>query len=166
MRKDGQIFKDVFVYSSDLVPHPDLINAINEMKPFLAQCFGVITIKDFQAFKSLKAKEKQAVKDLAKIIDTLTVTRMEAIEVSGCSLSGDDDKIAIVMTGKMTQANQSKVAINSPRIATHQNTFGFEEDLKRIIEIVNDEAREYIFNNKKAQLELDLEEETPEMKVA
>ena len=158
-RADGQLLTDTYSFTSDSAPHPDLIDAVKELKPHLAQCYGVVSYKDFELIKSLTDKEKKSLKDLKKVITAMANKGMEVINMTGCSIHGDDDSRAVIINGTRTQANNSKTAINSPRIALKNNTFGFEESVKKIIEKINDEARDYMFNNKRAQLEIPLEEE-------
>jgi hypothetical protein len=71
-------------------------------------------------------------------------------KVSG-SIKGEKDKRAVIITGTFEQEDGTKTALNSPLIKFDKKTFNFEDDVKVIIDDLEDEVREYIKGTKRAQ---------------
>lgn len=129
--------------------HPDLMNCFKEMRVLMAQLFGVYSFTTLMNTPDFKANAKQ--KDLA---EAFADEASKKIEVRGISISGEDDNVGVVITGLYEFSNGMKSAINSPRIRLAGSSFGFEDELQAIVERVKDEVFAFLFEGKKAQLEL------------
>jgi hypothetical protein len=79
------------------------------------------------------------------------------VKVIGISFSGSDDTAGAVITGTFKTSGGQKVALNTPRLRYNVTTYGYEEQLEAIHERLEQEVKEYLFEEKKAQLEIGLE---------
>ncbi len=104
--------------------HPDLLDALNALRPIVSDVFG---FNDEQA---------------------------EKIDVRGVSWSGEGAREGVVVTCTFETVNGQKVALNTPRIVLSACSYGFEEEFVSLLNVVIDEAYEYLFNGKQAQLSL------------
>ena len=74
----------------------------------------------------------------------------ERISTVGISLSGT----GVVLTGLYRVANDQCVAVNTPRIRTDSDSFGFEDELRDLVQTIEDEVFAYLYEGKQAQLQL------------
>ena len=98
--------------------------------------------------------EFKATKKQTDIAAAFAKECLDNIEVRGVSLSGQDDNVGVVLTGLFTISNNQKTAINTPRMKYNVEMFGFEEELENIVCDIENEVYEFLFEGKKAQLEL------------
>lgn len=129
--------------------HPDLQNLFDDLAPIMGRVFNItsfLSMVETPEFKATKT-QKQTAEEFADEC-------LKNIEVRGVSLSGKRDNIGVVLTGLFTTANGQKTAINSPRMKYNTESFGFEEELERIVNEIEDEVYAFLFKGKKAQLEL------------
>ena len=129
--------------------HPDLQNLFDDLAPIMGRVFNItsfLSMVETPEFKATKT-QKQTAEEFADEC-------LKNIEVRGVSLSGKGDNIGVVLTGLFTTANGQKTAINSPRMRYNTESFGFEEELERIVNEIEDEVYAFLFKGKKAQLEL------------
>lgn len=129
--------------------HPDLRNLFDNLRPIMGRIFNITSFKSMIATPDFKATKKQQ-----GIAEIFAQECLKNIEVRGVSLSGQDDNVGVVLTGLFTVSNNQKTAINSPRLKYNTETFGFEEELENIVCDIEEEVYEFLFEGKKAQLEL------------
>ena len=129
-----------------VAPHPDLLNKMDEFKPYLAKAFCINLGFDL-AKKHLKGKELKEIKQLE-------VDVMNNIEVTGVSISGSEQLKGAVISGKIKSWNGGKCAINTQRVNFESDKLGFEETIRDLVSDVETEIFEYLFKNKRAQLDL------------
>lgn len=129
--------------------HPDLRELFNDLRPIMGRIFNITSYKSMMATPDFKATKKQL-----EIADLFADECLKNIEVRGVSLSGQDDNVGVVLTGLFTVSNNQKTAINSPRLKFNTETFGFEEELETIVNSIGNEVYGFLFEGKKAQLEL------------
>ena len=79
---------------------------------------------------------------------------LDNVEVRGVSLSGQHDNVGVVLIGLFTISNNQKTAINTPRMKYNVETFGFEVELENIVSNIENEVYEFLFEGKKAQMDL------------
>jgi hypothetical protein len=155
---------------SPVDPSPDLTDQLDELKTIVARCYGINGIDYLRTSPNLDGVETEAFQEVASLIDKMVLENMKKITVTGVSITGEKregaDNRAIVITAKMHQANGGQIAMNSPRIKLNQERFGFEDQLTTIIEKLEEEVKQYLFEGKKAQLDLFDEQEAPAMSVA
>lgn len=129
--------------------HPDLCHLFNDLRPIMGRVFNITSFKTMIATPEFKATKKQT--DIAA---AFAEECLDNIEVRGVSLSGQDDNVGVVLTGLFTISNNQKTAINTPRMKYNVETFGFEEELENIVCDIENEVYAFLFEGKKAQLEL------------
>ena len=132
--------------------HPDLDILIKELAPKLRSVHNYDSLRRF-------AKENEAFELMAEEFLSHISTLIQA---TGISISGSEEKKAVVITGLNTVSNGQKVSINSNRISLEGSKQGIEEDLERITAEIEEEVFLYLFENKSAELEIPYEEETEE----
>lgn len=129
--------------------HPDLRELFNDLRPIMGRIFNITSYKSMMATPDFKATKKQL-----EIADLFASECLKNIEVRGVSLSGQDDNVGVVLTGLFAVSNNQKTAINSPRLKFNTEMFGFEEELETIVNSIENEVYGFLFEGKKAQLEL------------
>ncbi len=138
-----------FVVESGKDVHPDLVAAFNELKPIVCRMFGftnflsLVEGSEFDASLVQKEKARAFAEALKK-----------NITMRGVSLSGSGETYGVVLTALLEVQNGQQTVVNTPRIRFATESFGFEEECERIVEVIKDEVYKYIFEGKKAQLEL------------
>lgn len=129
--------------------HPDLEQLFKDLRPIVGRIFHITSLLTLIETPDFKGNAKQ--RDYAReFADDL----MQNIEVRGISLSGDKDNVGVIITAVLTVLKGQKTAINSPRIKFSNVTYGFEEELEKIIGNIEKEVYLFLFKGKKAQLEL------------
>jgi hypothetical protein len=156
VKMDDQINIDKITRESSITPHPDLLNCFKELKTFLADCWGFNAIDIISSSNKLSDMQKTSFTHLKNIFIKLKEEMLESIDVSGISISGEDEKKGLVITGKKKASNGKIMAMNSPLIILSQTSFGFEPAIEEIYDKINSEVYEFLFNGKEAQLKLDL----------
>lgn len=129
--------------------HPDLRKLFNDLAPIMGRTFNVTSF-----LSMIDTPEFNATDEQKEIAANLADECLKNIEVRGVSLSGKGDNVGVVLTGLFTTANGQKTAINSPRMKYNTESFGFEEELERIVNEIEYEVYAFLFKGKKAQLEL------------
>lgn len=129
--------------------HPDLRGLFEDLRPIVARVFNITSFLTFLDSDEMKLPESK--KMLARAFaDEL----IEKIDVRGVSLSGTDDNIGVVITAVFETPNGLKTCINTPRIKMATISFGFEEELEKIVDAIKKEVYQFLFNGKQAQLSL------------
>ena len=129
--------------------HPDLKKCFDMLKPIMGRIYHHNFFKTLLETPDFKATPLQ--KTLA---DNAFQEVMQKINVTGLSFSGSDENLGCVITGTFTADSNQKMAINSHRIKFTDTRYGFEEELQAICSDLEHEVYEFLFNNKRAQLEL------------
>lgn len=146
---DGSFNKINRTEKNPITAHPDLENAIRGLKDFLLISCGYMigrTVVNSADFKATKAQKEAIEKQIAIFTDKTNVT--------GISISGEDKTEGVIIMGKIKAENGSNIAINSPRMRFGVTTYGFEEELQKECDLITDEVYEYLYNSKKAQLDI------------
>lgn len=140
---------------ADYHPHPDLIEYRNKLREFLMKAYSMDKGHEM-AIKYLKGEQK-------KIAEESLIELYDILEVTGVSISGDDQLKGVVISGKIKSFNGAKCAMNTPRIVYSSEKLGYEQDVESIVELITREVYKYIFEGKKAQQDLFDEAKEPEM---
>lgn len=145
-----EIYSNKYHIMSSKDVHPDLRKLFSKLNPIVARVFNmdsfvteVINSADFNA------TEEQ--KDLAKYYAETCVDR---ISVRGISISGKDENQGATIAGVYETDELIKTSICTPKINYATEVFGFESELENIVFDIEDEVYQYLFEGKKAQLEL------------
>lgn len=145
----AEVYRENYHLTSGKEIHPDLQKLFDKLKPIMARVYHLSFFRSLMETPEFKATKKQ--KELAEeafkeVIDKLRVT--------GVSLSGKDDNVGVVLTGTFTADSNQKMVINSHRMKFNSERYGFEEEMEEIVGEIESEVYEFLFNNKKAQLEI------------
>ena len=144
-----EVYHNKYNSESPKQEHPDLKNCFNKLKPIIARIYHLTffkTLMDTQEFKASRVQIEVADKAFEEV--------MEKVDVTGISLSGEDENVGIVITGTFTADTNQKMAINSHRIRLEGDHYGFEEELGEIVSEIEEEVYAYLFEDKQAQLQL------------
>lgn len=129
--------------------HPDLRGLFEDLRPIVARVFNITSFLTFLDSDEMKLSESKKMMARA-FADEL----IEKIDVRGVSWSGTDDNTGVVITAVFETPNGLKTCINTPRIKMATISFGFEEELEKIVEAIKTEVYQFLFNGKQAQLSL------------
>lgn len=123
--------------------HPDLLQKFNALRPIFGRVFGVSA---FLAF--LREKKYEEMQDAERFADGL----LDCYEVRSVAWAGTGN--AVVLGAVFKTDTNFKTAVNTPRIKTDLETWGFEEELCDILDSIENEVYEYLFCGKQAQMSL------------
>lgn len=146
---DEQVYSKKFMVESSVDVHPDLKKQFKDLRPIVARTYNfamITTLLESKEFKGTKAQVEAG----RKLYEQL----LERITINGISLSGNDDNVGVVVSASYKVKNDQVTAINTPRIKFNTESFGFETELEEILEVIEEEVYLYLFERKKAQLEL------------
>ena len=124
-----------------IIPHPDLFNLIDELRMHLASDYGY-TLAELM----IKEEGFNATPEQKKFAEDFTAQMIQSITVTGIKIAGKERQ-KVIITGTYNGR-----AINSKTLHYENQEYG--EDLERICDGLEDELFEYIFNDKKSQLEI------------
>jgi len=142
----GSTHKD----KSTKFPHPDLTELLKQFKPMVARVFNFSFFRELVQHEDFNAKEEQS-----RIAERFYQEIIGKIEINGIALSGDGANCGcIVMASFLTEVNKNKAALNVPRIKFNSTTFGFEEEMQDLADMVKEETFKFLFENKVADPEL------------
>lgn len=129
--------------------HPDLRGLFEDLRPIVARVFNITSFLTFLDSDEMKLPESK--KMLARAFADELIAK---IDVRGVSWSGTDDNVGVVITAVFETPNGLKTCINTPRIKMATISFGFEEELEKIVDAIKTEVYQFLFNGKQAQLSL------------
>ena len=129
--------------------HPDLRGLFEDLRPIVARVFNITSFLTFLDSDEMKLPESK--KMLARAFADELIAK---IDVRGVSWSGTDDNVGVIITAVFETPNGLKTCINTPRIKMATISFGFEEELEKIVDAIKTEVYQFLFNGKQAQLSL------------
>jgi hypothetical protein len=153
VKTDGSFHEIDRDEKTPIVPHPELVDPIRNLKEkLLISCnyLGIKTIIDSEEFKASKEQKAAAQKHFDIIKDKTTVT--------GIHVSGKDKNRGVIISGVIKAENASNIAINSPRLRFESEVYGFEQELHMECDLIEDETYEYLFNGKKQQMDINFDD--------
>jgi hypothetical protein len=127
------------------IPHPDLLTAMKGARIFIAMTHHMCAIAN------LLEQEGTKMKSAANSANEMQQEILENIRVDKIAMSGREESRAVVISGYVHYKDTGS-AINSPRIQLKGDMLGNEAALEETIEEITEEAFQYIFKNKAAQL--------------
>lgn len=138
-----EVYNDKETVESSKIPSPDLTTLLASLKPSVAQVYGYQDIRDVASGAKVEKDVNAEYNEILRKID-----------VTGISLSGTKDNAGLIITATLKARSNQKMSINTHRLRYVDNNYGFETDLEAIVNTVSDECYAYLFEGKKAQLEL------------
>lgn len=157
--KGGESYVNNYHVTNAMEIHPDLKQLFKDLRPIVARTLGMTSFLSMLESPDMKlndAKLRQAREFAEEILSN--------IDVRGVSYSGEDDNVGVVITSVFTTMNGLKTCINTPRIKLATVSFGFEEELEKIVGDIEREVYEFLFRGKQAQLSLFGQEQEQEQK--
>ena len=139
--------------------HPDLLGLFEDLRSIVGRVFNITSF--LTLFESDEMKLPESKRLIAREFADEIIRK---IDVRGVAWSGTEDSVGVVITAVFETPNGLKTCINTPRIKTANISFGFEEELEKIVDTIKTEVYQFLFNGKQAQLSLfgDNEDPTPE----
>lgn len=129
--------------------HPSLSHLFTVLRPIMAHVLNMTSFKTLIDDPNFEATKQQ--KEIAyRFADGL----LDDIEVKGVTLSGKGENVGVVLSGLFEIFDCKDTAINTPRLKFNDDTFGFEGELENIVFCIENEVYAFLFEGKKAQLEL------------
>lgn len=132
-----------------VIPHPDLVSLFDKLKPFVARIYNWTLVREI-----VKNREFKATPDQSKLLENYVQEMIGKITISGISVSGEDQHAGVIITAVFEHEVNSKSAINGHRIRFSSNVYGFEDEIREICESIERESFEYLYEDKKAQLDV------------
>lgn len=129
--------------------HPDLRGLFEDLRPIVARVFNITSFLTFLDSDEMKLPESKKI--LARAFADELIAK---IDVRGVSWSGTDDNVGVVISAVFETPNGLKTCINTPRIKMATISFGFEEEMEKIVDAIKTEVYQFLFNGKQAQLSL------------
>lgn len=143
------VFNEKIHIESQETPHPDMLRLLKSLRPMMARIIKQTAFKSVLESPEFKATAKQK-----EFGETYAEKLLEDIEIRGFSLNGSGDNNGVVITSVFTVGNGQAISINSHNIKLSVETYGFEDVLESVLMDVESEVYDFLFNGKKAQLEL------------
>lgn len=141
------------------VPHPDFTKAMQALTVFAAKPLHLGAISSIHDdLEAMTEDQKKALKKLAPYLDNKQKEIFDQIDVRGMHLSGKEDSQAVIIS-VFTSCKSMGSAMNTPRLRLAGDMFGNEIALSAAVDDVIEEAYQYLFKNKQAQLDAFREQE-------
>jgi hypothetical protein len=138
-------------------PHEDLLTKVRALNPFLCEIFG---FED--TYKIVKHPDFKASKPQIDKAQKSYINKCSEVEITGFSISGFSDKRTVIISGKFTIQKLGTIAIQTPKIKLSNNLFGWEEEVEKLIDDLQHETYEYLFNAKRDQMKIAFDQNTPD----
>jgi len=132
---DKGLVKVIHSVDAPYVAHPDLLNTLEKMRLYVAQQYGYHLLTN--------DKNDEEYKDI-----------LGRITIYGLSVSGAEQLKGAVINGKIKLEAEGTRALPTGRIVFSSEKLGYEQEVQQLVELVEGEVYECLFNNKRAQLDL------------
>ena len=129
--------------------HPDLLHLFEDLRVIVGRVFNITSFLTLMESDEIKLTEAKRI-----LVRNYADELLKKIDVRGVSWSGTDENVGVVITAVFETPNGLKTCINTPRIKMAQISFGFEEELEKIVDSIKAEVYAYLFRGKQAQLSL------------
>lgn len=144
--------RDGHEHTSLETPHPDLLNAIQEMNPHFARVYGLQAGWDF------------ALEETRKDLDRMQIARQgskeanNAVKVISVTLYGEGETEGVKL-GAFLKCLNGETKVSCPVIRFGSEAMGIEQTVKGLFEAIKQEAFGFVFQNKRKQYTLEEQEE-------
>ena len=145
----AEVYSENYHLASSKGIHPDLQKLFDKLKPVLARVYHLSFFRSLLETPEFKATRKQK-----EIAENAYEEVLAKLKVTGISLSGKDENVGVVITGTFTADTNQVMAVSTHRIKIKDIKYGFEEELEAIVGDIEREVYQFLFKNKKAQLDL------------
>lgn len=145
-----EIYSNKYHIMSSKDVHPDLRKLFSKLNPIVARVFNM----DSFVTEIIESAEFDATEEQKNLAKYYAETCVDRISVRGISISGKDENQGVTIAGVYETDELIKTSICTPKINYATEVFGFESELEDIVFDIEDEVYQYLFEGKKAQLEL------------
>lgn len=130
------------------LPHPDLIEKLNQARLYYAEKLGLLEGWDFAREKCRKDSEalKLAKEGHQSVLDRITMKSM--------TISGEGETLGVTFSAYVKYPKKGGSGISSGKFSLHGEG-EHVDDLKQIVEEIKEEVYAYRFQNKKAQQDIE-----------
>lgn len=129
--------------------HPDLLGLFEDLRIIVGRVLNITSFLTLIESDEMKLPESKRL-----IARNFADELLQKIEVRGVAWSGTGEGVGVVITSVLETPNGLKTCINTPRLKMATISFGFEEELEKIVDAIKGEVYEYLFKGKQAQLSL------------
>lgn len=148
--KDGMDVREQTTKKSNLIPHKDLVEAIDAFKE---EVFQTRSYADYM----LIAKENKFLKlpseiqgTVGKLLVQVKARIMKDMKITTISMGGEDDHRWIIVSGSLKNAAGMGAGINSTNIRIEQDTYGWEQMTLKKVDTLHQEVSSYLLGVKTA----------------
>lgn len=89
-----------------------------------------------------------------QVVKVFSISKEDLVVVTGIAIAGAKENKACIITAEIQTDAGIPVGIATHRIKFEDNIYGFEEELYDRCNRIEEEAYEYIYNDKKSQLSI------------
>lgn len=133
----------------EATPHPDLINAMKELRLYMATRLGFLEAWDFAREHTRSDSDI-----LRKAMDGHQAT-IERMNVNGITYKGEGDTLGVQITGSFKTPFKGSVGLAVPKINMESEELGYEEEVFEICDKITDEVYNYLILKKKEQTNIE-----------
>lgn len=145
---DGEETKTFHKVKCPEYPHRDLGIAANELRSYIVELMGIMNFRNITYLSDLAKQDKELSRQFDEYFETLA-TRIAISEIVY-----DPEKNTIVFKYIFTGVDLSRLKMQTSKIMLDGEGLKFEIALQEDFEALKDEIFKYLFENKRAQLEL------------
>ncbi len=146
---DGaEINKEKEQKKSSKAPHPDLTGVFLKLVPIVAKLWGSGWLRALMEKEGFNPTEDQLA-----MTEELYKEIMTGIRVTGIELTGVDETAGVNIKAEIKLPNGDKTTWKAPRIYFVGKSLGVEQDLEDHAKNLERECWQYLYKNKKAQLD-------------
>lgn len=132
-------------------PHKDLFKLLNELKEHLLnyQVSNTVLKRVLQESKNKIITSQRVLDDVVLEMSKMLALscRITKVDISTKEVNGTEVKY-VTIKGDLTTFGGKSVKIETPKINLESKDYGLENQLKTIIEELEDEVYQYLFRNK------------------
>jgi hypothetical protein len=125
--------------------HDDLLSILKQQKA------RILLIEEYNYRNMAKLLEKLEINNTAmieQVAEGLNIEAMQKIEVTGFKLSGDEERLRVIVTYKKQSGNKKISGRATPLIELEAEIWGFEQDMLEDMAEVKKEVYLYAFKAK------------------
>lgn len=152
---ESGVSRDSVAITSDDNPHPDLLNSLHELSPYLARVLGLQAGYDIAREELRKSPDalKKAVDGAKNADDSVTVLNI--------TVFGAGETKGLVIQGSLRAIN-GYTTVKCPVIRFNSEAMAIEKSVEAIFEKIREEAYAFLFQNKRKQLSIEEQEQNEE----
>jgi hypothetical protein len=146
---DGEMIIKDMTEKTPVLQHPDLDKPFELLVEMLLKSsryfdfMAIINSKEFKATAEQKTSWESYMEEVA-----------ENVTINGITITGEGENQAVMIMSTLMADNMQVIAVNSPRIKLEEDLYSFEMELQELKDTIEREVYSYLFENKKAQLEM------------